>query len=236
MIRTSHVLDDPILAALRGNHAHLAETSGLAARYPADVSLFSALADRSDARAWADLAAMAGPSATVVLAGDPPTPPPDWTITALLDGVQMIGAGVEPASDPEAEVLGPADVPEILDLVARTEPGPYLPRTIEMGRYLGIRRDGALIAMAGERMRPPGWTEVSAVCTDPAYRGQGLAGRLIRAVAEGILARGETPFLHAAASNTNAVRLYEKLGFTLRRQLTIALMRTPDAPAGSAPA
>lgn len=232
----AHVLDNAVLSALRGAHAHLAEVNGLAARYRTDVALFAALAEGADPRAWADLAALAGPAAPVVLAGDPPAPPPGWTVHMRLDGVQLTGAGVEPAADPEAEVLGPADVPEILDLVARTEPGPYLPRTVETGRYLGIRRDGALIAMAGERLRPDGWTEVSAVCTDPAYRGQGLAGRLVRAVAEGIRARGETPFLHAAASNTGAIRLYEKLGFTLRRTLTFSMLRTPGEPAGPAPA
>jgi ribosomal protein S18 acetylase RimI-like enzyme len=234
-VSPTHVLDNAVLSALRGAHAHLAEVNGLAARYRADVAPFAALAEPAAPGAWADLAALAGPSAPVVLAGDPVAPPPGWTVRVRLDGVQMTGAGVEPAAAPEAEVLGPADVPEILDLVARTEPGPYLPRTVEMGRYLGIRRDGALIAMAGERLRPDGWTEVSAVCTDPAYRGQGLAGRLIRAVAEGIRARGEAPFLHAAASNTGAIRLYEKLGFTLRRTLTFSVLSTPGEPAGPAP-
>jgi predicted GNAT family acetyltransferase len=115
----------------------------------------------------------------------------------------------------------------MLELVARTEPGPFLPRTIELGSYLGIRRRGALVAMAGERLHPPGWTEISAVCTDVAFRGQGLAGRLVRAVAAGIRARDETPFLHSVATNTTAIRLYEALGFRLRRQVTILLARVP---------
>jgi predicted GNAT family acetyltransferase len=91
-----------------------------------------------------------------------------------------------------------------------------------MGAYLGIRHEGALVAMAGQRLSPPGWTEVSAVCTDPAYRGRGLAARLVRAVAADVEARGRTPFLHATAANVDAIRLYERLGFTTRRSIIFA--------------
>jgi predicted GNAT family acetyltransferase len=96
-----------------------------------------------------------------------------------------------------------------------------------MGTYLGIRREGELVAMAGERLHPPGWTEISAVCTDDAHRGQGLGTRLILAVAAGIRARGEIPFLHAAADNTNAIRLYESLGFRLRHRTAFLGVRVP---------
>ncbi|MFT4128282.1 MAG: GNAT family N-acetyltransferase, partial [Gordonia sp. (in: high G+C Gram-positive bacteria)] len=99
---------------------------------------------------------------------------------------------------------------------------------IEMGTYLGIRRAGVLVAMAGERMHPPGWTEISAVCTDPACRGQGLAALLVRAVAAGIVARAETPFLHAAADNTTAIRLYEALGFVVHREVVFRLVEVPS--------
>ena len=122
-------------------------------------------------------------------------------------------------------VLGPADVPEMLALVERTRPGPFLPRTIEMGTYLGIRRDGELVAMAGERLHPPGWTEISAVCTDERFRGHGLATRLVLAVAAGIRERGETPLLHAAATNVHAIRLYESLGFARRRHTRFVGLR-----------
>jgi predicted GNAT family acetyltransferase len=125
-------------------------------------------------------------------------------------------------------LLGAADVPEMLDLVARTRPGPFLPRTVELGTYLGIRRQGALVAMAGERLHPPGWTEISAVCTDPDHRGQGLAARLVLAVAAGIKDRGETPFLHTSAGNANAIRLYESLGFRLRRTTKFMTARVPE--------
>ena len=148
--------------------------------------------------------------------------------TVIRIGYQWLAA----APDEEAVRLGPADVPEMLALVERTQPGPFLPRTVEMGTYLGIRRDGALVAMAGERLRPPGWTEISAVCTDPAFRGAGLATRLVLAVAHGIRERGETPFLHTAAANTTATRLYESLGFRLRRTTRFMAARVPATATG----
>jgi ribosomal protein S18 acetylase RimI-like enzyme len=224
----AQVLDNPALASLTGPHAHFAERRGRVLRYPLDVSPWLALPDEPDARDWADVAALAGPGAGVPLAGYTGPVPDDWEISFHVEGVQLVDDGLDAAPDPEAVRLTPADVPEMLDLVARTRPGPFLPRTIELGTYLGIRRGGALVAMAGERLHPPGWTEISAVCTDPAFRGQGLAGRLIRAVAHGIRERGETPFLHTGAQNTNAIRLYEALGFRLRRRTAFLEARVPD--------
>ncbi|NNN29733.1 GNAT family N-acetyltransferase [Streptomyces sp. S3(2020)] len=223
-----HILDNPALASLTGPHAHFAERRGRVVRYPLDVSPWLALPDEPDADDWADLAALAGPGAEVPLPGYRGEVPDGWEITARIDGVQLVDDGVAAAPEPEAVLLGPADVPEILDLVARTRPGPFLPRTIEMGTYLGIRREGALVALAGERLHPPGWTEISAVCTDPAFRGEGLATRLIHAVAYGIRERDETPFLHTGAGNTGAIRLYESLGFRLRRTTAFAAARVPE--------
>jgi predicted GNAT family acetyltransferase len=100
---------------------------------------------------------------------------------------------------------------------------------VELGGYLGIRREGTLIAMAGNRLRPPGWAEISAVCTDERFRGEGLGTRLVLGVAAQTRRRGETPFLHAAASNVNAIRLYESLGFQLRRTVTFTGLRAPRA-------
>lgn len=223
-----HVLDNPALAALTGPHAHFAERHGRVLRYPVDVSPWLALPDEPDADDWADLAAFAGAGQEVALAGYTGKVPADWEITFHMEGVQLVDDGLAAAPDPEAVRLGPADVPEMLDLVARTRPGPFLPRTVELGTYLGIRRGGMLVAMAGERLRPPGWTEISAVCTDPAFRGQGLATRLILAVAHGIRERGETPFLHTGAGNTDAIRLYESLGFRLRRTTAFLAARVPE--------
>jgi predicted GNAT family acetyltransferase len=154
-------------------------------------------------------------------------PPPSWELVDRIPGVQLVDDGVAAGPDEEAVRLTEADVPEMLALVERTRPGPFRRRTIELGTYLGIRRAGALVAMAGERLHPPGWTEISAVCTDAAYRGQGLGTRLVRAVAAGIRARGETPFLHAAAANTGAIRLYESMGFRLRQRPSFTSVRVP---------
>ena len=221
---TSHVLDNPAWAALTGPHAHFAERVGRAARYPVDVAGFNAITDNDDPRAWADLATLVGPGGTAAVRGVSETPA-GWEIVRSGQGVQLVDTGLRAEPDPEAVLLGPDDVPEVLDLVARTEPGPYLPRTVELGTYLGIRHEGRLIALAGERLHPPGWTEISAVCTDPDHRGRGLATRLVRAVAAGIKERGEHPFLHAAAGNTNAIRLYESIGFTLRARTAFSLVR-----------
>ncbi len=223
-----HPLDDPVRASLTGRHAHFAERYGEVLRYPADVGTFVSMPDRPGPADWAGVAASAEPGTIALMVGGEVSVPDDWEVVARVPGVQMSGAGLGGAPDDEAVVLGAADVPEMLDLVERTQPGPFLARTIEMGTYLGIRREGRLVAMAGERLCPPGWTEISAVCTAPSHRGQGLAGRLTLAVAAGIQARGETPFLHAAAANTNAIGLYETLGFRLRRTVIFSVARVPD--------
>jgi ribosomal protein S18 acetylase RimI-like enzyme len=227
-----HPLDNAVWAALTGSHAGLAERRGRAARYRPDVSPFAALPLDPDEADWADLAALAGPGTEVLITGPVPrTPPAGWEPVADIPGVQMDGTALDVRPDPDVVVLGEADVPEMLDLVARTRPGPFGPGAWLTGTYLGIRRGGALVAMAGQRMQPPGWSEISAVCTDPAHRGRGLAARLIRAVGAVIRERGDVPFLHAAQSNTGAIRLYENLGFTVRTLASFTLFRTPAGPA-----
>jgi ribosomal protein S18 acetylase RimI-like enzyme len=224
-------LDEPVWASLTGAHAHLAERNLGAARYPAEVAPFAALNDTADPQSWLDLAKLFGPGAVAVLPGVSEAPE-GWEIVDFVNGVQLVGTSLRAEIDDEAVALDHADVPEILELIVRTRPGPFLPRTIELGDYVGIRRDGALIAMAGERMHPPGWTEISAVCTDAAYRRQGLGTRLIRHVAAGIRERGESPFLHAAATNVNAIRLYESIGFEPRRDIRFLIVRTPPTLTG----
>jgi ribosomal protein S18 acetylase RimI-like enzyme len=225
-----HPLDNPVRSSLAGPHARFAERRGNVLRYPADVSPFLALPDQPDADDWADVAALAGPGAVVALAGVRAPAPDGWQVTVVGEGVQLVDHGVEAGADSEAVRLGPDDVPEMLELAGRTRPGPFLPRTVELGSYLGIRRGGALVAMAGERLHPPGWTEISAVCTDDAWRGLGFASRLVRALVAGIRARGETAFLHAVADNP-AIGLYEALGFRLRRGTVFSAVRVPtDQP------
>jgi ribosomal protein S18 acetylase RimI-like enzyme len=227
---TAHPLDSPTWAALTGPQAHLAERAGAAVRYRPDIAPFAALAcgpQSSDPAAWADLARLAGPGKVVVLAGAEPAVPRGWELVERVDGLQMDGSGVRPRADAEAVDLGDADVEDMLDLVALTRPGPFRERTHTMGRYLGVRSGGALVAMAGQRLNPPGWSEISAVCTDPDHRGKGLAGRLVQAVAAAVRDAGDIPFLHVAGFNTNAIRLYEALGFTRRREVVFSALRTP---------
>jgi ribosomal protein S18 acetylase RimI-like enzyme len=226
-------LDNPVRSSLAGPHARFAQLKGNALRYPADVSPFFALPDQPDDADWADLAALAGPGALVALAGVRVPPPAGWEVTLIGEGVQLIDVEVEVGADGEAaaekstERLGLRDVPEMLELAGRTKPGPFLPRTVELGRYIGIRRHGALVAMAGERLHPPGWTEISAVCTDDAWRGLGLATQLVRVLVAGIRSRGETAFLHALADNTTAISLYEGLGFRLSRGMLFTVAHVP---------
>ena len=123
--------------------------------------------------------------------------------------------------------LGDADAPEMLALAKLTEPGPFLARTHTMGRFIGVRIGGRLAAIAGERFRFPGYTEVSGVCTHPDFRGRGLARRLSAAIAAGIEARGERPFLHAWRTNHAAIALYESLGFELRSEVNVMVLERP---------
>ncbi len=231
-----HALDNPVWGSVIGAHADLADVAsvgdGRAGRYQTDVAPFGAVEDPSDPACWDALAELLAGQATCLLV-EPADLPGGWEVVRVIPGVQMDGTGLAPAPDPDAVTLTDVDVPDMLELVRRTQPGPYLRRTIRMGGYVGIRRDGELIAMAGQRLHPSGWAEISAVCTDPRHRAQGLGTRLVRAVAAPIRSGGEVPFLHAAADNVNAIGLYEALGFTLRRTLSFTILRQhrPEARA-----
>ncbi|BEP12545.1 GNAT family N-acetyltransferase [Acidothermaceae bacterium B102] len=223
----THVLDNPAWASLTGPHRAFAEAYGQALRYPADVSPFAGVPD--DASAWDDLRTLVGPATVVVVIGAPRALPDSWAVEFRGEGVQLVSTeALETVPLDEAVVLGEADEDDMLDLTERTKPGPFLRRTHAMGSYLGVRRDGRLAAMAGERLRPPGWTEISAVCTDPDFRGQGLGTRLVQAVGHGIRARGDQPMMHASAANANAIRLYLSIGFEVRREVTFSAVRAPD--------
>ncbi len=222
------ILDNAVWAALTGPQTGWAEITGNARRFPVDVSPFCAISDRTDPQCWADLAKLVGPGGNAVLTGSEMNVPPDWEELGGGVGKQMTGEQVFGRRDDDAVELGLNDAPEMLDLISRTEPGPFLPRTVELGGYLGFRVDGQLVAMAGRRLHPPGWVEISAVCTDPAHRGKGLGGRLVMAVAAGIRAEGEVPFLHVSETNENAIRLYEKLGFTVRSLGKFKVLKAPE--------
>ena len=220
------VLENPVWSALTGPQSAVAERTGRAARYPVEISVFAALDDDPDEAAWNDAARLA-PSDPMVLVAPRSSPPDDWEIRTNIASLQMLAETLDVAPDPEAVPLGPNDVPEVLALISRTRPGPFLARTMELGDYLGVRRDGVLVAMAGQRMRLPGWTEISAVCTDESVRGSGLASRLVRAVATAIRERGDGVLLHVAVTNTNAIRLYRALGFVEHREIDFVVLTAP---------
>ncbi|MET0811642.1 MAG: GNAT family N-acetyltransferase [Microbacterium sp.] len=222
------VLDNPAWHALTGPHAHFAIGDDLVRKYPDDVAPFLAVRTWDDPDVWDALVELVGPGAEVAYSGADPALPPGWEVLWRGEGVQLVETrALAPAPDDEAVVLGADDVGEMLAIVERNQPGPFKPRTYELGRYVGIRRSGRLVAMAGERLHPEGWTEISAVSTDQAYRGQGLASRLVLDVAFHIQQRGDRALMHAAATNTGAIAIYERLGFALRRRTTFASVRTP---------
>jgi predicted GNAT family acetyltransferase len=220
-----HALDRPIWASLAGPHAALSEGGTLAKRYARDVNLFASSRDDSPAALDA-LVALVEPGEHVYVLQVPEIAVPSAlhaTKTAI--GVQMVAArSIDSAPADDIVVLGDADAPEMLALAQLTQPGPFLARTHVMGMFRGIRIDGRLAAMAGERMHVPGHTELSGVCTHPDFRGRGLARRLSAIVCAGIEARGETPFLHAWKDNRPAIALYEQLGFRLRAEVNVAVL------------
>lgn len=223
-----HALDDPVRTSLYGAHARFRLGDGAVVRYRPDVARFVGHPPAPSAADYAALARLAVPDTPISLRGVPEPLPPGWRIVDRVPLVQYDGAALATAPDDEAEVLGHGDADEILDLIGRTQPGPFERRTVELGLYLGLRDDhGRLIALAGERLRPPGWTEISAVCTDPGHRGRGLATRLVRAVGHHIRQRGDVPFLHTSAENTGARALYEGLGFELRAAIPLLLVHPP---------
>ncbi len=216
-------LDNPAYAALSGPHARFAQVSGRARRYPADVAPFLALPANPADRDWRDAADLVAPGTQVGIIQPPGSVPASWNTPRSFEVVQLIADHVTGVEEREAISLGPPDVVEMLDLVRETNPGPFLTRTIELGDYLGIRRDGRLVAMAGERLHLGGWTEISAVCTAATHRRHGLASRLVNGLVAGIHGRSEHAFMHVLATNASAIRLYEALGFRRRRTLTITV-------------
>lgn len=221
-----HPLDRPVWASLAGPQAALAVGDARARRYAADVNVFASARDDGP-DALAALAALVMPDAPAYLLQVPAIAvPPGCTVLKAAQGVQMVAVRPQPPAPPDPEIvpLGDADAAEMLALARLTEPGPFLARTHTMGAFLGLRIDGRLAAMAGERMRPEGHVEISGVCTHPELRGRGLARRLSAAVAAAIEARGQQPFLHAWRSNVAAIALYESLGFTVRTEVQVAVI------------
>lgn len=224
-------LSRPVWQSLTGYHARFSTGNDLARRFLPDVNMFAS--PREDTRdAMQALAQLIKPGEEVYILQEPEILiPADLSPLKQAMGVQMVydGADLDAYSSNGIIPLGDADAPDMQALAKLTEPGPFLARTHEMGRFFGVKEDGQLIAMAGERMRFDGFSEVSGVCTHPEFQGRGLAGRLSAHIARQILARGDIPFLHAWASNTGAIRLYQKLGFTLRCDMHAAILARSGA-------
>jgi len=220
-----HPLDRVIWEALGTRQRSWAEGNERARRYPARIAPFAAVSDPSP-ESFEALASLVSPGDRVALFTlDEVRPPGPFAVQrrACVDQMIWTAEGVSTGATPVV-VLGLADVPNMMALVHLTDPGPFGPGTHELGRYCGIRSGNQLIAMAGERMRLDGFTEISAVCVHPAHRGQGHAVGLVSTLAKIISDRGETPFLHVFSENHSAIALYRKLGFSLRQKLKLTVL------------
>jgi GNAT superfamily N-acetyltransferase len=225
-----HPLDNPIWNARSGRQERFAEGNALAKKFPAEVTTLAGMEEPAP-EAFAALAKVMAPGEVVGLfLLRPAWPPEDLAAVRELPLVQMWQEG-HPASsvkeehDWGEEDLHEQDVPEMVALAKLTEPGPFGTRTRELGTYLGVRKNGQLAAMAGERLKLPGYTEISAVCTHPKHAGHGYATRLVEEIAERIRARGERPFLHVREDNTRAADIYRRLGFVQRLIFHLMVVR-----------
>jgi predicted GNAT family acetyltransferase len=223
-----HSLDNVIWQALTTRQAQFAEIGHRARRFVHEVSPLSGFEEPNDA-GYASLSKLvAAANTAAVFLDDPYSQRPGWEFVVGAPLLQMVAetpARTTPSNGYELLELGPADSHEMLALTARTKPGPFGTRTHELGTYIGLRDRGKLVAMAGERLKVPGYTEISAVCTDPEHSGKGYAGLLITEIMHRIRERGETAFLHVRQDNVRAISLYERLGFQLRKLLHFAVLR-----------
>ena len=220
----THPLDRPAWTSLRTRQQALARGEGPALRYDGDYAIFAATADHEPASlaALGTLIGATGPA--IILQKEPLPPVPGTRVDKHRMGVQMIAEALPGASEIDFLELSDADAAEMLALATLTEPGPFFAQTHRLGSFIGIRHEKRLVAMAGERVKPEGFTEVSGVCTHPDFRGRGYAGALMRVVAARIAARGEMPFLHAYADNRGTIALYESLGFRVRCEVSVTVL------------
>ena len=221
-----HVLDNPVWHALHTRQAHFAESdpTGRVIRFDREVAFFGAV-EEIDPESWEAQAELAGPEGyTMFLRDEVPAPPPGWEEVFRGPTWQMVAGDLRPVPDVSPVVLGAGDAAEMLALAQLTEPGPFFPRTHEMGNFVGVKREGRIVAMAGERLKVPGWTEISAVCTHPDAQRQGLGAALTLWMAQSIREAGDEPFLHVLEHNENALRLYLALGFEIRRLVQAVLV------------
>jgi predicted GNAT family acetyltransferase len=223
--RSAHPLDDPIWTALTTRQQALAEGGALVRRYPAAIAPFAAMMDMSPQSFAALQGLMSQTDLAVLFTPDPVTPPAEFKVMLAETGEQMTGTPAEISSrGVEIVTLGVDDVPEMIALTELTEPGPFSARTHELGTFLGIRIDGRLAAMAGERMKPANYTEITAVCVHPSHRGRGYGQVLLGEISRQIVARGELPFLHVFSNNLSAIALYRRQGMEIRRRFHVTVL------------
>ncbi len=222
-------LDNIMWHSLGGAHRRFAEGDERARRYLPDVGPFSAVPDDPRPEHFDALRELAGPAGVATLFRGDVRAPDGWEVLGTIDGVQMVWPSGPPSQvvDPRIVELGSEDVEQMLSLTKRTKPGPFAPRTVELGAYLGVFLNGDLIAMAGQRARTNEHVEISAVCTDANHVGQGLSRALVYAQIRLILAEEMVPMLHTSATNARAIALYEYLGFEHRRSVSGVIMRSP---------
>ncbi|MGZ3271293.1 MAG: GNAT family N-acetyltransferase [Croceibacterium sp.] len=197
----------------------------MARRYPFDIAPFADMPDMSP-QSFAALGALMSPSDYAVLfTPEPVNAPTEFKTLLAKTGEQMIGMPAE-SSGGTADIvtLGADDVAAMMELTKLTNPGPFAARTRELGTFLGVKIGGRLAAMAGERMKPAKYTEITAVCVHPDFRGRGYAQMLLGAVAGQISARGEIPFLHVFTDNDSAIALYRRQGMEIRRRLHVTVL------------
>jgi ribosomal protein S18 acetylase RimI-like enzyme len=225
-----HPLDNVIWQALTTRQAQFAQSFENAKRFVPEVSPLAAFKEECP-EGYASLAGLLPPHDTIGIFLDHPCEPrPGWVFVAGAPLLQMVYEnGSVPTNgsvaNPDIEELGEKNSPEMMELTKLTKPGPFSSRTHEFGTYLGIRLNGKLVAMAGERLKVPGYTEVSAVCTHPDYTGKGYASVLMIKVMRGVHRRGEIPFLHVREDNIRAIEIYRRLGFRTRQLRHFAVLR-----------
>ncbi len=222
----SHILDRPIWSALETAHASLAEGNALARRYPPSIVPFAASADNS-AESLQELARLpSGEEVMAIVEAEPIIVPEGLMTLSHARLVQMMAERPpERISDNRVVPLTEADAADMLALATLTKPGPFTLRAQSLGSFWGVKVDGRLVAMAGQRMRQTGFAELSGLCTHPDFQGRGLGTLLFRFVAGEIAARGETAYLHAYTTNTPAIALYEAMGFRIRSEMNLSVVR-----------
>jgi GNAT superfamily N-acetyltransferase len=226
----SHILDRPIWNALRTAHALLAAGNERALRYPPSIVPFAASADNSAESLEALAKLPEGEEVMAIVEAGPIVVPKGLATLSSARLVQMIAdRPFERISDSRIEPLTEADAADMLALATLTKPGPFTLRAQSLGTFWGVKIDGRLVAMAGQRMRQIGFAELSGLCTHPDFQGRGLGTLLFRFVAGEISAHGETAYLHAYTTNSAAIALYEAMGFRLRSDMNFCVVKRQPA-------